>query len=220
MPLEIRLQTTDQAPQDVGTLEAVLVKVLVKGGGDDDASPPTAVKVELSNEGDLFFHYASVVDAATFRAMRDEQHLMVEFADFVSVLTRSVDNAIREPSAFLAVLVTNREGAARLDFIQNRTRDAGQIERAGFRQCQPGWRQQLFILELGELMCRDALAREESCGCHFREEHQHPDGEVKRDDVNFAHVAAWEFQGEGKPPLRNVEPLAYEFTKMSVRNYK
>jgi succinate dehydrogenase / fumarate reductase flavoprotein subunit len=76
------------------------------------------------------------------------------------------------------------------------------------------------FLELGELMCRDALTREESCGGHFREEHQHPDGECKRDDVNFGHVAAWEFQGEGKTPLRNVEPLNYEFVKMSVRNYK
>jgi succinate dehydrogenase / fumarate reductase flavoprotein subunit len=76
------------------------------------------------------------------------------------------------------------------------------------------------FIELGELMCRDALAREESCGGHFREEHQHPDGECKRDDANFAHAAAWEFQGEGKAPLRNVEALNYEFTKMSVRSYK
>jgi succinate dehydrogenase / fumarate reductase flavoprotein subunit len=76
------------------------------------------------------------------------------------------------------------------------------------------------FLELGELMCRDALAREESCGCHFREEHQYPDGECRRDDVNFAHVAAWEHQGAGKVPLRNVEPLTYETVHMSVRNYK
>jgi succinate dehydrogenase / fumarate reductase flavoprotein subunit len=76
------------------------------------------------------------------------------------------------------------------------------------------------FLELGELMCRDALTREESCGCHFREEHQFADGECKRDDERFAHVAAWEYAGEGKPPVRNVEPLAYESVKMSVRNYK
>ena len=76
------------------------------------------------------------------------------------------------------------------------------------------------FIELGELMCRDALAREESCGGHFREEHQWPDGECKRDDEKFAHVAAWEFQGEGNVPLRNIEPLNYEFTKMSVRSYK
>jgi succinate dehydrogenase / fumarate reductase flavoprotein subunit len=76
------------------------------------------------------------------------------------------------------------------------------------------------FLELGELMCRDALTREESCGGHFREEYQYPDGECKRDDVNFAHVAAWEYAGEGKTPIRNVEPLNYESVKMSVRNYK
>jgi succinate dehydrogenase / fumarate reductase flavoprotein subunit len=76
------------------------------------------------------------------------------------------------------------------------------------------------FLELGELLCRDALMREESCGGHFREEYQHPDGECKRDDEKFSHVAAWEYQGEGNPPLRNTEPLNYEFVKMSVRNYK
>ena len=76
------------------------------------------------------------------------------------------------------------------------------------------------FLELGELLCRDALTREESCGGHFREEYQYPDGECKRDDGKFAHVAAWEYQGEGKTPLRNTEPLNYEFTKMSVRSYK
>ena len=76
------------------------------------------------------------------------------------------------------------------------------------------------FIELGELLCRDALTREESCGGHFREEYQHPDGECKRDDEHYAHVAAWEYQGEGKTPLRNTEPLNYEFTKMSVRSYK
>jgi succinate dehydrogenase / fumarate reductase flavoprotein subunit len=75
-------------------------------------------------------------------------------------------------------------------------------------------------LELAELLCLDALEREESCGGHFREEHQYPDGECQRDDEKFAHVAAWEFQGEGQKPLRNVEPLVYETVKMSVRNYK
>ncbi len=75
------------------------------------------------------------------------------------------------------------------------------------------------FLELGELMCRDALAREESCGCHFREEHQ-VDGECLRDDEHFAHVAAWEFQGDGRPPVRHIEPLTYEFVKLATRSYK
>ncbi len=76
------------------------------------------------------------------------------------------------------------------------------------------------FIDLGELMCRDALTREESCGGHFREEYQYPDGECKRDDEKFGHVAAWEYQGPGQTPRRNIEPLNYEFTKMSVRSYK
>lgn len=76
------------------------------------------------------------------------------------------------------------------------------------------------FLELGELMCRDALAREESCGGHFREEHQFPDGEAKRDDENFAHVAAWEFKGDGEVPVRHEEALVYEETKFTTRSYK
>jgi len=76
------------------------------------------------------------------------------------------------------------------------------------------------FLELADLLCRDALHREESCGGHFREEHQYPDGEAKRDDQNFAYAAAWEYAGEGKTPLLNKEPLVYEEVKMSTRSYK
>lgn len=76
------------------------------------------------------------------------------------------------------------------------------------------------FLEFGELMCRDALAREESCGGHFREEHQTPENEAKRDDENFAHVAAWEYLGEGTQEKRHIEPLKFEFCPLQVRNYK
>lgn len=75
------------------------------------------------------------------------------------------------------------------------------------------------FLEFGELMCRDALVREESCGGHFREEYQE-DGEAKRDDEHFAHVAVWEHTGDKSPPKRNVEPLAYENIKLATRSYK
>jgi succinate dehydrogenase / fumarate reductase flavoprotein subunit len=78
------------------------------------------------------------------------------------------------------------------------------------------------FLELGELMCLDALTREESCGGHFREEHQFPDGEAKRDDQNFAFVSAWQFQGlngTGQWQLHK-EPLIYEEVKMTTRSYK
>ena len=76
------------------------------------------------------------------------------------------------------------------------------------------------FLEFGELLCRDALAREESCGCHFREEHQTPEGEAARDDERFAHVAAWEFAGDGEAPRRHEEPLVFEFVKPSQRSYQ
>jgi succinate dehydrogenase / fumarate reductase flavoprotein subunit len=76
------------------------------------------------------------------------------------------------------------------------------------------------FLELAELMCLDALERNESCGGHFREEYQTPDGEAVRDDVRFAHVAAWEYAGEGEKPIRNVEPLHFENVQLAVRSYK
>lgn len=76
------------------------------------------------------------------------------------------------------------------------------------------------LLELGELMCRDALAREESCGCHFREEYQTSDGEALRDDTNFCHVAAWQFEHGDRPPSRHIESLAFDEVEPSTRSYK
>ncbi|GMV79195.1 MAG: succinate dehydrogenase flavoprotein subunit [Planctomycetota bacterium] len=76
------------------------------------------------------------------------------------------------------------------------------------------------FLEFGELTARDALERRESCGGHFREEFQTAEGECQRDDENFCHVAAWEYQGEGQKPLRNIEKLEFEHVPLSVRSYK
>jgi succinate dehydrogenase / fumarate reductase flavoprotein subunit len=76
------------------------------------------------------------------------------------------------------------------------------------------------FFELAELMCVDALHREESCGGHFREEHQTEDGEAKRDDDNFAYVAAWQFTGVGNKPVLHRETLNYEFVHLATRSYK
>jgi succinate dehydrogenase / fumarate reductase flavoprotein subunit len=76
------------------------------------------------------------------------------------------------------------------------------------------------FLELGELMCRDALERRESCGGHFREENQTPEGEAQRDDENFSHVAAWEYKGPNETPRRHVEPLTFDYCKPTQRSYK
>jgi succinate dehydrogenase flavoprotein subunit len=75
-------------------------------------------------------------------------------------------------------------------------------------------------LELTELLARDALHRNESCGGHFREEYQTPEGEALRDDVNYSYVAAWEFTGVGKEPALHKEPLNFEYVKPSQRSYK
>lgn len=76
------------------------------------------------------------------------------------------------------------------------------------------------FLEIGELMAIDALDRNESCGGHFRVEMQTPDGETKRDDVNYMYVAAWEYQGPDKQPVLHKEPLKYEYIEVATRNYK
>ena len=76
------------------------------------------------------------------------------------------------------------------------------------------------FLELGELLAYDALHREESCGGHFREEHQTVEGEAQRNDKKFSYVAAWEFAGVGKKPILNKEPLTFEYVKPSQRSYK
>ena len=75
-------------------------------------------------------------------------------------------------------------------------------------------------LELAELLVYDALMRDESCGCHFREEHQTADGECQRNDEQYAYVAAWEFTGVGKTPTLNKEPLVYEEVHLAQRSYK
>jgi succinate dehydrogenase / fumarate reductase flavoprotein subunit len=76
------------------------------------------------------------------------------------------------------------------------------------------------FLELGELICLDALDRRESCGAHFREEFQTPEGEALRDDEHYAYVAAWEYKGDGNTPALHKEPLSYEYVHLAQRSYK
>jgi succinate dehydrogenase / fumarate reductase flavoprotein subunit len=76
------------------------------------------------------------------------------------------------------------------------------------------------FIEMGELMARDALQREESCGGHFREEYQSEEGEAKRNDDEYMFVGAWEYTGQGKDPIMHKEPLIYENIKVQSRNYK
>ena len=107
--------------------------------------------------------------------------------------------------------------ALREEFWQNvnvtgSSKDFNQTLEKGYRLAD--------YLEFGELLARDALTREESCGGHFREESQTEENEAKRDDENFCHVAAWEYAGEGKDPILNKEPLVFESVKLTQRSYK
>ena len=75
-------------------------------------------------------------------------------------------------------------------------------------------------MEFAELLCRDALDRDESCGGHFRTEHQTEDGEAKRDDQNFCYAAAWEYTGDFAKPKLNKEELTFEEVHLATRSYK
>jgi succinate dehydrogenase / fumarate reductase flavoprotein subunit len=76
------------------------------------------------------------------------------------------------------------------------------------------------FMEFAEMMCRDALERDESCGGHFREEHQTEEGEAVRNDEDFAHAAVWEYQGDGEAPKLHKEPMKFEYVKLTTRSYK
>ena len=78
----------------------------------------------------------------------------------------------------------------------------------------------LDFIEIGELMARDALLREESCGGHFREEHQTPEGEALRHDDQYMYVGCWKYMGEGQEPELWKENLNYQYIKVQTRNYK
>mmetsp|Transcript_18741 Transcript_18741/g.30381 ORF Transcript_18741/g.30381 Transcript_18741/m.30381 type:complete len:240 (-) Transcript_18741:32-751(-) len=114
-PFELRVQDVDTGPQEVGTLEAVRCKILALG----DEHNPQHCRIELTSENDLFFHYTHSVDEHGFRAMQENQKLMIDFPDYITVVVKMLNNCIKEPHSYLAVFVMQRDGHARLDFIQN-----------------------------------------------------------------------------------------------------
>eukprot|EP00742_Colponemidia_sp_Colp-10_P001089 GILJ01001179.1.p1 GENE.GILJ01001179.1~~GILJ01001179.1.p1 ORF type:complete len:237 (+),score=40.93 GILJ01001179.1:89-799(+) len=115
VPFELRIQDSAAGPQEVGTLEAIKAKILLIG----DDNHPQHIRIELTSENDLFFHYTHSVDEATFRAMQETQKLMIDFPEYANILIRMYNSCIKEPHSFLAVFVMHRDGHARLDFIQN-----------------------------------------------------------------------------------------------------
>ena len=168
------------------------------------------------------------VDHAEFKKAEDE--VRARTARFLGTKgRRSVDSFHRE----LGLLLWDLCGMARTEKSLTRALNRIPTLRAEFWQNVnvPGENESMNValekagrvadfLEFGELMCLDALERRESCGGHFREEFQYPDGEAQRDDANFQHVAAWEYTGENAKPARHVEELEFEEVKPSVRSYK
>mmetsp|Transcript_27269 Transcript_27269/g.59620 ORF Transcript_27269/g.59620 Transcript_27269/m.59620 type:complete len:247 (+) Transcript_27269:214-954(+) len=115
VPFELRSATSVDNPTEVGALEAVRVKILVKG----EPGRLEALRMELSSESNLFFHYIHDMEARGFSTLQESQRLMVDFSDYPTVLLRMLNQCIKEPHIHLAVYVMEPSGEARLDFIQN-----------------------------------------------------------------------------------------------------
>jgi len=115
VPFELRVQDAEIGPQEVGTLEAIRCKILALG----EEHHPHHCRIELTSESDLFFLYTHSVDEGNFRQMQEHQKLMIDFPEYVSVVMKMLNHCIKEPQSYLAVFVMQRDGQARLDFIQN-----------------------------------------------------------------------------------------------------
>ena len=114
VPFELRLEDSN-GPQEVASFEAIRCKILL--GGDENS--PSQIRIELSCENDLFFHFTSDVDEETFKVMQDNQKLCIQFNEYSNLTKRLLNNCINEPQSYIAVFIMQKEGTARLDFIQN-----------------------------------------------------------------------------------------------------
>ena len=143
--------------------------------------------------------------------------------------TRSVDSIHKE----LGLVMWDNVGMARTkESLEKALKEIARVEKIFWSELRiPGDSDTLNIelekalrlldfIEIGKLMAYDALNREESCGGHFREEHQTEEGEAKRDDENFSYVACWKYTGEGQEPELLKEDLNYQYIKVQQRNYK
>jgi succinate dehydrogenase / fumarate reductase flavoprotein subunit len=168
------------------------------------------------------------LDGAEFKGVEDQARERVQKLLAVNG-KRTVDDFHRE----LGLLMWNNVGmerneqglqealkkipAIREEFWKN-VRVVGKTE--DLNQCLERAGRVADFLEFAELLALDALERKESCGGHFRSEHQFDDGEAKRDDTNFCHVTAWEHNGVGAAPAQHIESLEFEEVHLAVRSYK
>lgn len=114
-PFELRVRSKVDDRPEVGNLEGITVRILIK----EDSTGMQGVRVELSSENDLFFHYMHFASSETFRKIHDTQRLMVDFPEYPQMLKKMVQNCYQMPHSHLAVFVMQKDGTASLNFIQN-----------------------------------------------------------------------------------------------------
>jgi len=114
VPFELRLEDSN-GPQEVASFETLRSKILIK----EENNIPTQIRIELSSQNDLFFHFTSNIDEETYKVMKEKQKLTVDYDGFTNLLKKLFNNCINEPQSFIAVFIMQKEGTARLDFIQN-----------------------------------------------------------------------------------------------------
>ena len=113
-PFELRLEDNN-GPQEVASFESIRCKILIKG----EINHPIQIRLELSCENDLFFHFTSDIDEEIYKIMQENQKLTVNFIEFANLIKRLFNNCINEPQSYISVFIMQKEGTARLDFIQN-----------------------------------------------------------------------------------------------------
>ena len=228
LALSLSLPMTAQADQDdhlIAELQAL------RGSGDTSAAAVQRLRaIEAQTAGDASYPLRREILRADLVVLDSLEDCNAQTKHFLSNKgKRSVDSFHRELGHIIwdyCGMSRTAEGlqtalqkipALREEFWQNlKVTGTGEelnqtLEKAG---------RVADFLEMGELMCLDALTRDESCGGHFREEHQTAEGEAKRDDENFQHAAAWEWTGEPGKPKLNKEALDFEYVKPSQRSYK
>jgi len=114
VPFELRLEDND-GPQEVASFESIRCKLLTAG----ETNNIVQIRIELSCENDLFFHFTSDIDEETYKIMQENQKLTVNFKEFCNLLKRLFNNCINEPQSYISVFIMQKEGTGRLDFIQN-----------------------------------------------------------------------------------------------------
>ena len=114
VPFELRLEDNN-GPQEVASFEALRCKILLK----NEDNSQFQIRIELSCENDLFFHFTSDIDEEIFKMMQENQKLTVNFTEYSNLVKRLFNNCINEPQSYIAVFIMQKEGTARLDFIQN-----------------------------------------------------------------------------------------------------